>query len=91
MKKYKIKFTDIAWNEQQNLLKKDKRLFEKITKLIEDMTRNPFSGLGKPELLKHQYSGYWSRRIDDKNRLVYKIIDDQTILITRCQGHYDKK
>jgi toxin YoeB len=91
MKRYKITFTERAWNEHQSLLKSNKRLFDKIAKLIENITVNPFSGLGKPEPLKYRFSGIWSRRIDGKHRMIYRIVDDQTVLIIGCKGHYDKK
>ena len=61
--------------------------FKKITALIKDIKRNPFQGIGKPELLKHELSGYWSRRITDEHRLVYKIADDD-IIVYSCRGHY---
>jgi toxin YoeB len=91
MKTYKVAFSDIAWNEHQSFLKTNKKLFDKVNKLIESIIKDPFKGLGKPEPLKYRMSGLWSRRIDDKNRLLYKIVDDQNILIVRCEGHYDKK
>jgi len=61
---------------------------EKINELLKDISRNPFSGIGKPESLKHKYSGFWSRRIDDEHRLIYKFEDDE-ILIIKCRFHYD--
>ena len=66
---------------------KDKRLLKKINDLIKDIQRNRNEGLGKPEPLKHELGGYWSRRIDDKNRLVYKITDAE-IIIVACSNHY---
>lgn len=65
----------------------NKTIFKKIYELIKDIRRNPFEGKGKPEPLKHQLTGYWSRRIDNEHRLVYKI-EDETIIITSCKDHY---
>lgn len=68
----------------------DKSIYKKIISLIKDIDRNSFTGIGKPEALKHEFSGYWSRRITDEHRLVYKVTDT-TILIASCKYHYDKK
>ncbi len=65
----------------------DKKVFKRIKELIKDITRNPFEGIGKPEPLKHELSGYWSRRITDEHRIVYKIIDN-TLYILSCKEHY---
>lgn len=65
----------------------DKKIFKRIKELIKDITRNPFEGIGKPEPLKHELSGYWSRRINDEHRLVYKI-SDNTLYILSCKEHY---
>jgi len=69
----------------------DKRTLKKINKLIKDIIRNGNSGLGHPEPLKHDLSGKWSREIDKKNRLTYKIKDDGIIEIYNCKGHYNDK
>ena len=61
---------------------------KKIRKLIEDIERSPYSGLGKPEPLKHEYSGYWARRINQEHRLLYRVEDD-TIVIVSCRFHYE--
>ena len=66
----------------------DRRLYQRIANLIVDTLRTPFSGLGKPEPLKYTFKGCWSRRIDDKNRVIYKVSADE-ILIIACKGHYD--
>ncbi len=68
----------------------DKQKFIKIHDLIKDILRNPFSGLGKPEALKGDFRGYWSRRIDDKHRLIYKTTND-VVTIVSCKGHYGNK
>ncbi|MBN2893560.1 MAG: Txe/YoeB family addiction module toxin [Bacteroidales bacterium] len=68
----------------------DKNIFKKINKLIKDILRSPFEGEGKPEALKYEMSGYWSRRISDSDRLVYKV-ENETVLIIQCKGHYSDK
>ena len=80
-------FTSFAWEQYISTQEKDKRLLKKINDLIKDIQRNRNEGLGKPEPLKHELGGYWSRRIDDKNRLVYKITDTE-IIIVACSNHY---
>ena len=65
----------------------NQKIFSRITKLLEDIDRAPFKGMGKPEPLKHQYKGYWSRRITKEHRLVYKVRDEY-IYIAKCRGHY---
>jgi len=82
-----LTWTDFAWEQYEELQEKDKRLVKKINTLIKDIKRNGNEGIGKPEPLQHELSGYWSRRIDDKNRLVYKISDTQ-IVIVACTNHY---
>ncbi len=78
----KSAFEDLAW-----WVDKDRKKAIRITRLIRDIQRDPFSGLGKPEPLKHELSGCWSRRIDDENRLIYQIEND-TIRILACRYHY---
>ena len=82
-----LTWTDFAWEQYEELQEKDKRLIKKINTLIKDIKRNGNEGIGKPEPLQHELSGYWSRRIDDKNRLVYKVPDNQ-ITIVACANHY---
>lgn len=65
----------------------DKKLYQRIINLIFDTLRHPFSGLGKPEPLRHELRGYWSRRINDEHRLVYKVTED-AIIIVACRYHY---
>ena len=67
--------------------KQDPVLFERITRLINETTRDPFRGLGKPEPLRHQLKGFWSRRINDEHRLVYQVMDD-ALIIASCRFHY---
>ena len=82
-----ICFTPTAWAEYESLLTEDRQLVKRINQLIRDIGRDPFSGIGKPEPLKHQLSGFWSRRIDDEHRLVYRI-DGKAIVIIQCRYHY---
>ena len=82
-----LTWTDFAWEQYEELQEKDNRLIKKINTLIKDIKRNGNEGIGKPEPLQHELSGYWSRRIDDKNRLVYKVSDNQ-ITIVACANHY---
>ena len=82
-----LTWTDFAWKQYEELQEKDKRLIKKINILIKDIKRNGNEGIGKPEPLQYELSGYWSRRIDDKNRLVYKVSDNQ-ITIVACANHY---
>ena len=82
-----IAFDSQAFQDYQNWLAENKKMFKKIGALIKDIQRTPFQGLGKPEPLKHNLSGYWSRRIDGEHRLVYKF-ENETIYIISCKYHY---
>ena len=86
----KINFTEIAWSDYIYWQKQDKKTIKCINQLIQDIDRNNNEGTGKPEALKGNLSGWWSRRIDDKNRLVYRI-QGNIIEISQCRGHYDDK
>jgi toxin YoeB len=81
-------WTDEAWEDYQYWQTQDKRTLRRINQLIKDIDRTLFEGIGKPEPLRHKRQGYWSRRIDEANRLVYKIEND-LILIIQCKAHYD--
>ncbi|MCL2137750.1 MAG: Txe/YoeB family addiction module toxin [Coriobacteriia bacterium] len=81
-------WTDDAWEDYLYWQSQDKKTLKRINNILKDIDRHPYEGIGKPELLKEDLQGYWSRRIDEVNRLVYKIVDDQ-IVITQCGGHYD--
>ena len=83
----KIVFESSAFNDFNNWVKLDKKIYRKIVTLIKDIDRSPFTGLGKPEPLKHNLQGYWSRRIDGEHRLVYKITNEE-IIIVACKYHY---
>ncbi|MDR3334934.1 MAG: Txe/YoeB family addiction module toxin [Treponema sp.] len=79
---------DNAFAAFNDWLDTDKNVFKKIRSLIKDIEQTPFKGLGKPEPLKHNLSGYWSRRITEEHRLVYKI-ENNTIIIVSCKYHYE--
>ena len=82
-----LTFSDQAWEEYLYWQKNDKAILKRINNLIKDIKRSSFEGIGKPEPLKHGLSGYWSRRINDEHRLVYKVRDNQ-ILIAQLKYHY---
>jgi len=82
-----LAWTDEAWSDYLHWQTQDKKTLKRINKLITDVKRSPFEGIGKPEPLKENLSGFWSRRIDDTNRLVY-VIDDDAITIISCRYHY---
>ncbi len=82
-----VAFYKIAYDDYNKWEETDKKLFKRIKELIKDISRNPFDGIGKPEPLKHELSGYWSRRINDEHRLVYKVTEN-TIYIVSCREHY---
>ena len=88
MKTFDVTFTKEAWQDYQFFLKTDSRLAERIVRLAEDIANTPKRGIGKPEPLKNDFTGFWSRRIDKKNRLIYRFIDNDTVEIVRCKGHY---
>ena len=79
---------DKAWDEYVEWQTEDKKTLKRINVLLNDIDRNPFTGIGKPEPLKGNKQGYWSRRIDEVNRIVYKVERDQLIII-QCGTHYD--
>ena len=84
-----IVFEGITWGKYEELRKKDKVLHKNLCKILKEMQRgNPSKGLGKPEQLKHNLSGYWSRRLSHGDRLIYKF-DDNSIYIFAIGGHYD--
>ncbi len=85
----RIVFSKNALEDYTSWLQIDKRMLKKINDLIKDIQRNPHSGIGKPEPLKYDLAGYWSRRIDQEHRLVYQVIDND-IRIISCKYHYDK-
>lgn len=84
----RLTFTEKAFEEYLYWQKQDKKTLKRINSLLKDIARDPFDGIGKPEPLKEDKSGLWSRRIDEVNRLVYRISNGQ-IEIYQCKGHYD--
>jgi len=83
-----LTWTDDAWSDYLYWQTQDKKTLKRINKIIEDIRRAPFDGIGKPEPLKMYLSGFWSRRIDDTNRLVYAV-DDNAITIISCRYYYE--
>ncbi len=84
----RITFSKNAWEEYVSWQRTDKKILRKINDLIKDIQRTPFEGIGKPEPLKFDLSGYWSRRIDLEHRLVYQYQEDE-VLIYSCKFNYD--
>lgn len=82
-----IVFSEESFTDYQKWATEDKKIFKKVNELIKEILRSPFSGIGKPEPLKHELSGYWSRRINEEHRLVYKVTE-ASILIASCKYHY---
>lgn len=82
-----VSFHQDAFEQYSEWAKIDRKLFERLHRLIIETAQNPFSGIGKPEPLKADLKGYWSRRINDEHRLVYKVTDTQ-IIIVACKYHY---
>jgi toxin YoeB len=84
----KYTFVDESWEDYLYWQKTDRKLMLKINELLKDIARTPYSGLGKPEPLKFKYKGYWSRRINEEHRLIYRYKENE-ILIAKCRFHYD--
>lgn len=80
-------FVDTAWEDYQYWQSTDKKMVRKINELIKDTSRSPHSGIGKPEPLKHALAGYWSRRINDEHRMVYRV-NGKTLEIAQLRYHY---
>ena len=83
----KLIFSENAWEDYIYWQKTDKKILNRIHKLIKETKREPFEGVGKPEPLKHNLSGYWSRRINEEHRIVYKVTD-HALLIAQLRYHY---
>ena len=83
-------WTDRAWNDYLYWQTQDKKTLRKLNQIIADIERNVYNGIGKPEPLRGDLSGWWSRQINEKNRIVYRIQDDH-VEISQCKGHYDDK
>lgn len=83
----KLAWTDEAWADYVYWQTQDRKTLRRINRLIEDVKRDPFEGIGKPEPLRENLTGFWSRRIDQTNRLVYAV-DDEFITVISCRYHY---
>lgn len=83
-----LSFHPQGWDDYLHWQQTDKAMLKRVNLLIRDIQRDPFTGLGKPEPLKFSFAGYWSRRIDDEHRIVYKVTDDE-VIIAQLRGHYD--
>ena len=83
----KLIFSQDAWEDYLHWQKTDRRLLDRINLLIREILHSPFEGIGKPEPLKHGLAGYWSRRINDEHRLVYKV-EGESVMIAQCRYHY---
>lgn len=83
-----VVFTGAAWSDYLYWQAEDRKTLKKINDLIKDIKRSPYEGLGKPEPLRHQLQGYWSRRIDIEHRLVYKVEDRRKLVTIACRYHY---
>ncbi len=83
-----IRFHADAWRDFTAWASEDPKLFSRLVRLINETSREPFTGIGKPEPLRHQLKGWWSRRINDEHRLVYRVTEEE-IVISACKLHYD--
>ena len=83
-----VAFHQRAFEDYSEWAKSDKKVFDRIRRMIIETAKTPFDGIGKPEPLKQQLRGYWSRRITDEHRLVYKVTDDHLIIVS-CKYHYE--
>ncbi|WP_339815297.1 Txe/YoeB family addiction module toxin [uncultured Imperialibacter sp.] len=84
----KLCFVDESWEDYLYWQKTDKKMLGRINMLIKEISRTPYEGLGKPEPLKHKYRGFWSRRINEEHRLIYRVVEGE-IWIVKCRFHYD--
>ncbi|MBQ9720857.1 MAG: Txe/YoeB family addiction module toxin [Oscillospiraceae bacterium] len=85
----RLTFVEDAWDEYLEWQRRDGKSVKKINDLLEDICRHPFQGLGKPEPLKGDKSGKWSRRINGSDRIVYRV-EQETVIVFQCRGHYDR-
>lgn len=83
------KWDDEAWDDYIYWQSEDRKTLKRINKLLKAIDSDPYTGIGKPEPLKYKLQGFWSRRIDDTNRLIYRIIAPNIIEIAQCRSHYD--
>lgn len=82
-----VTFTDEAWSSYIYWQTQDKKTLKRINEIIKDAQRDPFTGIGKPEALKHSLTGFWSRRIDETNRFIYQATEEDLVIIS-CRYHY---
>ena len=82
-----IRFLDQTWDDYIHWQENDRAMLRRINRLIRDIDRDPYDGIGKPEALQHELAGYWSRRIDHEHRFVYRM-DAETIVVVQCRNHY---
>lgn len=85
----KVVFSARGWDDYVWWQRQDRKILKRINQLIQDVMRNGNEGIGKPEPLKHGFQGYWSRRINDEHRLVYKVVEDE-LRIATCRYHYER-
>ncbi|MBW7893568.1 MAG: Txe/YoeB family addiction module toxin [Opitutaceae bacterium] len=85
----KLVFSPQAWEDYQHWVATDRQVLKRVNMLIKDTLRNPTEGIGKPEALRHALAGYWSRRITDEHRFVYRVVDDE-LRIAQLRYHYEK-
>lgn len=85
-----IRFEPLAWEEFTDWQRQDAKLWKRLVELLNEAARTPFEGRGKPEPLKNQYTGYWSRRLTDEHRVVYKVTEVELIIVA-CRSHYGNK
>lgn len=83
----KLIFSEHAWEDAQYWVRTDRQILKRVNRLIQEIVRDPYSGIGKPEPLQHGLAGYWSRRIDDEHRIVYRMSED-AVLIAQLRYHY---
>jgi len=81
-------FVAESWEDYVYWQETDKKMVRRINELLKDISRDPFSGIGKPEPLKYKYKGFWSRRINEEHRLIYQVRENE-VLIAKCRYHYD--
>jgi toxin YoeB len=85
----RVAFLPAAFDDLIQWATEDRKVYARIVKLIKDIDRDPFVGIGKPEPLKHELAGLWSRRITDEHRLVYKVTNEEIVIVS-CRFHYDR-
>jgi toxin YoeB len=88
--KWGISFSPPTFNEYNEWASDNKQIYNRISEMIKEISREPFKGKGKPEPIKGEFKGYWSRRINDEHRLIYRA-DDTSVYIAKCKGHYSDK